>query len=162
MATKDEVLSSKVKHKGIWKYSDVYAMVFDWLKSNKYDVGEGLYKEVVGEGKDIDIEWEAEKKVTDYFKFVINIKWKIIGMKDAEVEVDGKVQKMNKGEIGLTIKANFVSDYDGKWVTPMHKLFRGIYEKYIIDSNVKQYKKKLEDETTELINDIKSFLRIGA
>lgn len=161
MAQKEQVFSAKIKHKGNWKFSDVYGMVFDWLKKNGYGVSEGLYKEVVGEGKEIDIEWEASKKVTDYFKYTIKVDWKVVGMKDAEVEVDGKVQKMNKGDLGITIKATFVKDYAGDWEgKPMWKFLRGVFEKHVIPSQIDEYIGELRGEATELSEDIKSFLRM--
>ena len=39
-------------------------------------------EKVAGDAKDIDINWEAGKKVSDYFKFIIKMDWKILGMKN--------------------------------------------------------------------------------
>ena len=161
MAQKEQVYTAKIKQKGNWKFSDVYTMVFDWLKKNGYSVSEGLYKEVADEGKELTIEWEANKKVTDYFKYTITLDWKVIGMKDSEVEVEGKVKKMNKGELGVTIKANFVKDYAGDWEgKPIWKFLRGIFEKHVIPSSVEEYAVDLKKEATELAEDLKAFLRM--
>ena len=94
MAQKKEVYKEKFKHTGYWKYKEVYDMVFFWLRDHQYKINENLYNEkIISNGKEVVIRWEAEKKVTDYFKYQIKADWHILGMKDVEVEIDGKKQK---------------------------------------------------------------------
>ena len=163
MAQKESVWSGKLKHKGYWNFKDTYTMMYDWLKDWNYSVSEDLYKEVDDGGKEIIINWTAEKKVTDYFKYEISIEWHILGMIDAEVEIEGKKKKMNKGELGLSIKATIIKDYDKRWEDkPFHKFLRGLYENYIIKTAIKQYKDTLEDEVGELVSDTKAYLRLSS
>jgi hypothetical protein len=163
MALKETAFESTIKNKGYWKFSDVYSMLYDFLKNEGYSVNESSYKESSGDSKDIDIEWEASKKVTDYFKYVIAIKWAITGMTDVEVEIDEKVKKMNKGDLKIKVTATFVKDYDSKWEDkPHHKFLRGLYEKYIINSSIDEYKGKLSKEAAGLVDELKAFLKLSA
>ncbi len=105
MAQKKQVYKEKVKHTGHWKYSDVYNMMFNWFKDHNYKIMEDLYNEkVTGFGKEITAKWKGSKKVTDYFKFQIQANWHILGMKDVEVEIDGKKVKTNSGEVEIVFK----------------------------------------------------------
>lgn len=161
--TKESVFTYTLKKKGYWKFKDTYAFLYEWLKDKKYSVAEEEYEETSGGAKEIKIKWVASKKVTDYFKYEIELKWHILGMKDAEVEVDGKVQSTNKGDLKIAIESTFCRDYQKDWEKkPLHKVFRGIYEKFIIAGTVKEYSDKLEDESGELVDELKAFLQLSS
>jgi hypothetical protein len=162
MAQKKLIYKEKLTQVGYWDYNEVYIMLYNWLKDHGYSLTEGFYKEKLsGGGKEILIKWEAGKKVTDYFKYVIELDWHILGMKDAEVEIDGKKVKTNKGELEIVFKGTIIRDYESRWEDkPFHKFLRGTYENYIIRTTIDEYEDDLEDATKELISDIKAFLRI--
>ena len=163
MAEKKEVYKQKLKQKGFWNYTDYYNFCFEWLKDDGYNVQEKEYTEKLSSfGKELIIKWEASKKVTDYFKNVIEVKWHVLGMKDAEVEQDGKKVSTNKGEVSIEVTANLVRDYEERWeVKPFWKFLRGVYEKYIIRTTKKEYEDDLEDTAKDYISDMKAFLQIG-
>jgi len=162
MVQKETIYSSKITQVGYWDYSKVYAMLYSWLKDRGYELNEAMYKEKLqSNGKEIIILWESKKEVTDYFKYSINLEWHILGMKDAEVEIDGKKTKTNKGEIEIKFKGVLTKDYESRWEDkPFNKFLRGLYENYIIRTTIKEYSDDLEDETKEMISDLKAFLRI--
>jgi len=137
-------------------------MLYNWLKDAGYNLKEYNYKEKLSSGgKEIIIGWEANKKITDYFLYRIELDWHILTMKDAEVEIDGKKVKTNKGELEIVFKGTIVKDYEKRWEDkPIHKFLRGIYENYIIRTTIDEYEDDIEDQTKELISDLKSFLRI--
>ena len=163
MAQKKEVYKQKLKQTGYWNYTELYNFCFDWLKDNGYKLKEKQYTEKVSSfGKELIIEWEASKKVTDYFKNTITMKWHVLGMKDTEVEQDGKKISTNKGEVGIDFTGTLVKDYEEKWEgKPFWKVMRGVYEKYIIRSTIDEYADDLEDDVKDMIKDTKAFLQIG-
>lgn len=162
MAQKQGIYEQKIVQNGYWNYGDVYGMLYSWLKDHGYGISEGSYKEkLAGNGKEINIEWEASKKVTDYFQYKIALKWQIMGLKDAEVEIDGKKTKTNKGELSISISASLVKDYEAKWEDkPIWKFMRGVYEQYVIRKTIDEYAGDLDGETRDLVSDLKAFLRI--
>jgi len=163
MALKSNVYKQKIKKKGHWNYKDLYSFTYDWLKDNGYIVSEEKYSEkVTGAGKDIDIEWTAKRKVTDYFKNVINIKWKILGLKDDVIERAGAKEETNKGEVTLEFKGVLEKDYENRWEDqPFYKFLRGTYEKYIIRTTIDEYEDNVIDDCIELVDQVKAFLEIG-
>ena len=164
MAQKKEVYKEKLKQTGNWNYTDVYNLAFSWLKGSGYKLKEDLYSEKLSaNGKEVIIAWTAEKKVTDYFQYQIKMDWHILGMKDAEVEIEGKKVKTNKGEVEIVFKANIIKDYEKRWEDkPLWKFLRGIYEKYIIRETIDEFEDDLEDDVKDMIKDLKAFLRIPA
>jgi hypothetical protein len=162
MSDKSEVLSQTLKEKGFFNFSELYNFCFNWLEDEGYNVKEKEYTEKVGgAGKEIIIKWEAKKGVTDYFENMFELDWQILGLKDAEIERDGKKETTNKGEVKIKIKANLVKDKESKWEEkPLWKFLRGTYEKYIIRTTVNKYEEKLEDKAKSFIGEVKAFLQI--
>jgi hypothetical protein len=162
MADKSEVLNDSIKQKGYFNYADLYNFCFNWFEDEGYNVKEKEYTEKVSSfGKEIVIKWEAKKGVTDYFENLFEIKWHILGMKDAEIEREGKKESTNKGEVKIVIKANLTKDKENRWEEkPLWKFLRGIYERYIIRTTVTQYEDRLEDKAKKFVSELKAFLQI--
>jgi len=160
MAEKDTVFKGKFKQKGIFDFKDFYAFAYDWLNGEGYNVTENVYsEEITGDSKKIEIEWVAKKKISDYFRFVIKINWMIIGLKNVEVEREGKKLKMNSGQVEVKISGVLEKDYENKWEDhPFWKFLRGVYDRYIIRSRIEQYEDKLEGEVDEFIAQCKAYL----
>ena len=164
MAEKDTVFKGKLKQAGIFDFNEFYSFAYDWLRSEDYSVTESVYSEkVAGEAKDVDISWEAKKKISDYFEFIIKVDWKILGMKKIKVKKEDKEVNMNSGLVEIKFFASLVKDHENKWEDhPFWKFLRGIYDRYIIRSRIDSYEDKLIEETEELIAQAKSFLAIEA
>ncbi len=162
MAEKSEQYKEAVKHVGFFHYKDVYAFCYNWLKDHNYGTSEDEYTEKLSSrGKEIIIRWKAEKKISDYFKNIIEVSWHILGMEDAEVMRNGKKDKANKGEVKITITGILERDYEDNWgKTAFNKFIRGVYDKYIIRSTMDQYEDKVIDESDEFTEQLKAFLNL--
>ena len=154
----------KIKQGGIFHFKDFYSFTYDWLISEDYDLIEKKYSEkVVGDAKELEIIWEAYKKISDYFRFVIKMRWLILGMKDVEVQREGKKVKMNSGVLEVTFQAILEKDYEGRWEDrPMWKFLRGVYDRYIVKSRIDKYEDKVVLELISLIDQSKAFLALEA
>ena len=163
MAEENTILKLKLKHKGFWSFKDLYEFCYDWFKDNGYDLAEKEYTEKIsGNGKSIEIDWEAGKEVTDYFKYQIKMKWMILGLVDDVVEQEGQKVKTNKGEVKINFEAVLVKDYEARWENkPIWKFLRGTYDKYIIKTTAEEYAGRLSADAKELINQVKAFLNLG-
>jgi len=163
MSEKDPLLKTKIKHKGIFNFKETYNLVYDWLINEGYDLNEKQYKENVlpGGAKEIEIEWEAMRKVSDYFQFVIKVEYHIMGMTEVEVEIDGKKEKMNRGQFEFIIKSVLVKDHESRWENaPFFKFLRTLYDRYLIPSRIENYQGKLIGEVDEIVAQVKSFLNL--
>ncbi len=161
MAELDKLFSTKIKHKGIFDFKELYRVLYEWLLNEGYDVNEKGYKEVVGAGgaKELEIEWIAYRKVSDYFRYQFKIRWIILGMTDVEVEIDGVKQKMNKGQVELTVSSILEKDYESRWENrAFFKFLRTLYDRYLIPARIESYEGTLLTEMDEFIAQIKAFL----
>jgi hypothetical protein len=162
MAERDKITAEKVKRSGIFDFKEVYQFAYRWLTGEDYDVNEEKYiEEVQTDAKKIEIKWVAEKKISDYFKIELKLEWRIVGMKDVEVERDGKRIKANSGTFEVKITGSLIKDYQSEWdVNPSYKFLRGIYEKWIIEGRIRQYEAKTFGEVEDLAEQIKAFLTV--
>src|SRR3989344_4463360 len=101
MVEKDTVVKEKLKYAGLTDFEQAYKFAYAWFQKEEFNLTEDGYTEKAkSNGK--EIERTASKKLSDYFKATIKTKWRILGMTDVEVEVDGRKKKMNKVvEIGM-------------------------------------------------------------
>jgi hypothetical protein len=163
MAEKDSLFKSKVKHSGVFDFKELYRILYEWQIDQNYDMNEKSYKENIGAGgaKELEIEWEASRKVSDYFRFQIDSKWRIIGMTSVEVEIDGVKQKLNKGQLEIEFKCTLIKDYEDRWTkSPLFKFLRTLYDKYLIKERTEQFEGKLIGEMEELVGQCKAFLAL--
>ena len=76
----------KMKYSGLYDFKDYYEFIFDHLMDEGFDVYENKYYEKnMGDGKNVEIIWDAVKPISDYFVMKINIYWIILGMKSVEI-----------------------------------------------------------------------------
>ena len=161
MAEKDTIFSSKIKYGGVFSFADFYKFCYDWLtEETGLGISEDKYIEKLsGDSKSIDIEWSGTRKVTDYFRFDVKIKLKIIGLTNVEIVQDGKKIRSNKGSVDISVKGILVRDYQGKFEkTAFQKFLRGIYEKWVIPSRIEDYEGKLFGDCDEFLSQSKAFL----
>jgi hypothetical protein len=161
MAEKDKIFSSKIKYDGLLDFKDFYKFCYQWLSEEAgLDVIENKYAEKIsGDSKNIKVEWGGSRKVTDYFKFGIDVKFEVLNLTNVEVTKDGKKIKMNKGSVEIGIKGTLIRDYEGKFEkTSTQKFMRGIYEKWVIYSRIKEYEEKLVGDCNEFLSQAKAFL----
>lgn len=163
MAIKDKVFKSKLKQSANFNFKETYEFIYDYLNDERWNLHESLYREKnQGETKEMTITWKGTKNISDYFRFEIGITFIILGMKDIKINVEGKEIKTQSGSLEMNFDAALIKDYKNKWNTGFMKVFRHIYDDYIIKNRIEDYEVKLNEEINEIIATIKSFLTIEA
>ena len=161
MAEKDTIFSSKIKYGGIFSFKDFYAFCYDWLtEETNLSISEGKYSEKLdGDSKSIEIQWTGVRKVTDYFKFVVKVKFNVNGLTEVEIQEGSTKVKTNKGTIEIKLQGILVWDYEGKFEqTAGKKFLRSIYEKWVISSRITEYENKIAGDCDEFLNQAKAYL----
>lgn len=161
MAEKDTIFSSKIKYDGIFSFKDFYAFCYDWLTEEMgLDILEDKYAEKLsGSSKNIDVEWSGSRKVTDYFKFEVKVKFKIVALTEVEIQDGGIKIKTNKGSVEVKTKGVLVRDYEGKFEKKaFQKFMRSVYEKWVIVSRINEYENKIAGDCDEFLNQAKAYL----
>lgn len=161
MPEKDTIFSSKIKFTGVFSFADFYQFCYKWLTDQEeLTISEDSYSEkITGDTKNLTIKWTCSRKITDYFKYEIKIVYLIMSMASIEVVQNGAKVKTNRGYIEVGVKGTLVRDYEGKFEKrAFQKFMRGIYEKWIIVSRVKEYEDKLVGVCDDFLNQAKAWL----
>ncbi|MEM1535244.1 MAG: hypothetical protein QXE64_00190 [Candidatus Pacearchaeota archaeon] len=164
MSEKELIYETKVKHDGIFDFKALYAFLYDWFADREYFIKEESYTEKIkAEGKEIEIKWKCLKKITDYFRFEIEIKWRISRLVDIEITKEGKKIKANKGEVEIKFSGTLERDYENKFETSAFtKFLRSVYDRYIIRTRIEQMEGELTKEVIDASNQVKSYLVLEA
>ncbi|MBU2639762.1 MAG: hypothetical protein KKG75_03610 [Nanoarchaeota archaeon] len=164
MSERDFIIKNlKIKQRALFDMGELYKVMFRWFSRNNYDFQEKEYLEAQMEGgaKKLEIGWYSYKKISDYIKFHIDVKFLIIGLTSAEIEVGNVKRKTNQGDLEMRFDAWIEYDYEGKYEkSPLLKVFRDLYNKYIIKSRIEGYEAQIHEEIYELVAEIKSFLNL--
>lgn len=162
MVEEETVFSSKISYNGIFLFKDFYTFCYNWLRDETgvSSFSEDKYSEKLsGDAKNIDIEWTGTKDMTDYFRFKIKIAITIKGLLQVKVKKEGIEIETNKGAVEMKVKGLIVKDYQNKFeMTAFKKTLRGFYEKYIIQSTIKEFKGKIAADCDEFLSQAKAFL----
>lgn len=165
MVEKDTIYSSSMGFRGILNFSDFYKFCHEWLtQETDLELAEKKYKEkIAGDSKELDIEWECYKKLTDYFKFTLKVKFEVKQLQDIEINQDGKKIKTNKGDVKVSVKGILERDYKGKFETSAFgKFLRSVYEKWVIPSRIDQFEDKVNSDSDEFLSQAKAYLDLTA
>jgi len=161
MSEKEVIFSSKVKYTGVFNFSEFYNFCYNWLVDEVgLNLGENKYDEKIsGDSKNIKVEWEGYRKLTDYFKFIVKVNFKILGLKKVEITQNGNKINTNEGSVEVTIKGTLERDYKGKFeTTAFNKFLRSIYEKWVISGRVDQLEEKIIGDCDEFLGQAKAYL----
>jgi hypothetical protein len=162
MPEKDKIFTSKVKFNGVINFSEFYQFCYDWLRD---DFGFSTFNEekyaekLSGDSKNIEIEWVFTKSMTDYFKLEGKASFRILGLTNVEIGIDGKKVKTNKGSVELKVSGALIRDQKGKFErTGFLKFLRAIYEKTVIPNRVEEFEEKVIKYCDDFLSQAKAFL----
>lgn len=163
MSEKEILFSSKVKHAGVFSFAAFYKFCYDWLvEETGLLLQETRYTEKIkGDVKEIDVEWEGFKKLTDYFKFEMKVKFKVLGLKEVQIKKGDATIKTNEGQVEVAVKSTLVRDWQGNFEkTSFQKFLREIYDKWVIPSRIDQLEGKIIGDSDEFLGEAKAWLAL--
>ncbi len=173
-----EIPLFKVKYKDVFHMKNLYNMMHELLWEEGWTGYEGdrwhedietLYSENVYQkgihsgGKELWIWWrfrkDMEGKFSGYFRYLLDIDFHGVYLKDVEIIHQGKKVKVNSGELEIFFRPRIEGDYTGKWRSnKLLKNFQDIYEKRIMLADIEKMEKNLWRVSYQIQNKVKEFL----
>ena len=154
---------TRIKRTGVFDLKHLYTMIYNHLADLGYHMNEKSYSEKGGKyGKEVRFFWNPYKKVTDYFRFDLDLKFLIVNLKEMEIVREGKKIRMNTGGIDIKITGYLSTDWKKKWDSSwFNNMLRKIYDDYIIRARIDEYEDKVVYEMDELTQKIKDYLSMA-
>jgi len=119
-----EAATFRLKNKDYFHMKNLYVMLHEWMVEEGFgsesdaEFPETLYlhRETQTAGNELWIWWRFEKNIgSSYYKYMLDLDYHLILLRDAEVMHQGKKFKTNWGEVEIKIWAKLLLDHEGKW-----------------------------------------------
>jgi hypothetical protein len=101
-----------IKYFGIIDLDNLYREIVKWFKDRKYDFYETLYKDKPPE---LELEWHAERKVDDFYRYIIEIYFHFYDIEEIDVIQHGVKKKMIRSRVWIKIEPFVELDYQDRW-----------------------------------------------
>lgn len=106
-----------IRYNGVFDFEGLYRMIHAWLINKRFEFHENRYKDKVFSpfGNELEIEWVAEKKVTEFVKEYITVYFHLWDFSEVDIIKDGKKHKMTKSRMEIKLDAKLELDYNQKF-----------------------------------------------
>ncbi|GIU69510.1 MAG: hypothetical protein KatS3mg002_0746 [Candidatus Woesearchaeota archaeon] len=125
-----------IRYTGVFDFEGLYRMMHAWLINKRFIFHENRYRDKVFTpfGNELEIEWVAEKKVTEYVMEYIEVKFHLWDFSEVEVIKEGKKMKMTKSRLEIRLDAKLELDYTKKFADagPIAKKLGAFYQNKVI------------------------------
>jgi len=125
-----------LQYKGIMDMQDLYESIADFFKQKKFKFYERQQRlrKPSPFGSEILYEFEATRKVEDYYEWMVNVTIETFDLHDIDVVLkDGTKKKMSKGRLWIQLSGVCVTDYEKIWEkSAFLAQLKSFYNKYII------------------------------
>ncbi len=150
--------SAQLKVAGVFDLFKIREVIAGAFSARKYFMIEkGNSVRILPEGKEYEMEFSGSKKVDNYVKFSITVKFLIQNFN--EVDVDGKI--LGSGIATISFTSQVEKDWKNIFGRQGFKnLIREVYEKYIIPDRLISREVELYRETTDIMNAAKDAMEM--
>ena len=139
---------------------ELHKSVYHWSQENNYFFIEKNFTEKIkSHGKEIEIAWDLNRKVTPFVRF--NITVAIWAHSMNPVKKEGAEAELLQGYFEIIFDSNIEMDWQNRWESsPFHKFLRRVYIYYMKKQHFLNYAGKCWEETYSLHALIKSHLNM--
>ena len=152
----------RLTYEGIFNISELYKLIDNLQRARWYDKNDlRNIEKVRPEGKYVEIEMYPWRKISDYARSRIRMRFIMTDIKDVEVERDGVKAKMQQGRIHAVFDGYLETDYENRWEQkPIFYFLRGVVDKFIYAHYTEGYKSIVKDDVNHFYSQIKAFLNL--
>ncbi|MFH0869775.1 MAG: hypothetical protein V1866_01820 [archaeon] len=156
--------SIKIRVKGLFDFEGVYKLIADWIiNSRQMEFHETRYKDKVETafGNELKIETMGERRVSEFIKYYIYVKYELWEAKEVKVVIDGKPVKRMQGRMHIEIKGDIVADWQNRF--KKYPKLMGFLIKTVFKNELEvKHADPLEHDMHAFAAKIKRFLNIDA
>tara|TARA_Y100000310_G_C20647718_1_gene797570 strand:- start:557 stop:1102 length:546 start_codon:yes stop_codon:yes gene_type:complete len=138
MSTKITIPEMRLRYQGLFDFQKIYEIIKDWCEDHDYEFMEQTTKHKVPSalGAEKEYTWYAEREVTRYIRYHIEIWIHAFDVTEVEVESKGKKKALTNGRIEYWFQKCYV-EYDwqdifGKKKGKFVQWLGGLYDKYVM------------------------------
>ena len=149
-----------ITYEGLFDYKDLLKLINDWAREKKY------YKEITSSkekvtkiGKNIEIEFQFQRKIPPLNRSLINMGLSVEDMTDVKQEMDGQLKNLHNAIVEVVFHSYLASSIRARWETRGYVAFiRGIINKFVYKFDRPARAGVVVGETKDLAFKIRGFL----
>ncbi len=159
---KISVPESEISYSGLFDFKELLRVIDRFFYKKGYTAHERMSEEhVYADGKQESVWKMPYKKITDYAKYVMDVRVNVNKMKDVVVEKKGKKVKLQEGELSVSFIGYFELDYEHRWEKkPVFYFLRALFDQFIYKSDIARFEEGLAGEVSELKGIVKNYLNL--
>jgi len=131
---KAEVPGGTIRYQGLFDFEGLYQAAVAWAKTHRYWFHEDTYKHKVPTpyGAEQEMWWKMEAKVTEFYKYYINVRIHLWEMTEVEVVKEGKKKTLTNARLQIDISGAVEADWQKKFEgSRFKKMLKNILLNYI-------------------------------
>jgi hypothetical protein len=162
-----------VKHKDYFNMRDLYEVLHEFLveegwcsrRDELFPERFYLQKEVQNIGNELWVWWRFEKFPSgiynSYYKFVMDVDFHVILLKDVEIVRQGVKYKGHHGEPEIKIWGKIITDWQGRWDShPILKHLHEPFKKRIFKRDMEMHRRQLYREVYRFQEAVKTYFKL--
>ena len=164
-----------IRIRDVFNLAYLYLMVHDWLveegwaprDDNFFPETFYVQRDNPTMGKEIWVRWRLTKTpegagpaAPRLFSYVMDLNWKVIGMKEVEMAWKGQKVKADRGELEIECFCKLIIDEEKQWQSWPFKQIKGLYTKRIIRQKVLVHRKSIYVDAYRLRDLIMNYLKL--
>lgn len=123
-----------------------------------------MQRESAAAGKEIWLRWRLDKQPPGtrgkLFTYVLDLDFKIVGLKDAEIAWKGQKVKADRGEFELTCTGALVVDPGKEWESGFLKQIKELYGRRLMRQKITAHKKNIYSDAYRLRDLVMTYLKL--
>ena len=157
----------KIRYKGLFDWTGVYRLVYEWLVKHQFRFHEKRYKDKLDTplGNELEVDVWGEKEVTEYYKYRVDVAYHLWESREVPVVIDGKQTKMWQGRIHIAISGLVITDWQKRYEKgdKIHKWMEMFLNKVVLKNEIEmKHIDPLDKDLHKLESDLKKLLKIEA
>lgn len=155
-------VGNTLSYDGYFDFAKVMRLVKQHIEKLGYVYQEIDHNEIIKEeGKDIHVHLDCDRDVSDYVLTRLVVFVNVSGLKEVEVDKDGKKLYLNDGKISFEFEAYVNTDYEGRYEGKSFLFFlRTTMEKFVYHRQLLKFKHMVQMDLDDTIKEIKAYLNL--
>ncbi len=156
----DILKSQKIRFVGTVEFPELYKYMKLWLEDNGFIKDQRNFEKKYTEKmkadgkKQLEIAWESQKSVSEFFEYHIDVTILALAMGDVEIQQEGIKKKVQKGDFEIRVSSYLKST--SRWDNL--KGIQKLYHEMFIRKRIDLYLEELYKKSTSFQSFIKDFL----
>lgn len=150
----------KLDYSGPVDMKELFKLINAWLRERGFQKWERKnFEQNLPDGKYIEYEIAHWKKISEYVRFIYQIRLLASKLKRIDVIKDKKKLRLMQGRILIYIDGYIEHDYEHRWEElPIFHFIRMLFDKFIYKAYTERFEQRITYDLHDLYNTIETFL----